>query len=1266
MNDAFLFIYTPSNFEMDHAPDSTFVYATRQPKTTNFTFQKLADPCPPFGMNRSPPFHFIQRLREFPPALSDVLFLSSTASGDVGLVICSHKPLSGDDAAVQAASKQLYITTSLAVDSRRAQLPVNDEMSDTSPIGFALDLSSSTMVKRPIPGEEIDETATPLPNLMVLNNEGVLSSWWFVYSDSVRQGLAYPGLVAAAGQQQGQLQAGFGSSTQSAFGASTQSLSGFGSAITNGFAKSSAPGFGGSGSSGTPAFGSNSVFGAATTLGSKPSLWGASTSASAGSAMTGGATFGQPAFGSGTPSAFGQPAFGSTTALGGNNASGAINRNLLFGAPTKPAFGSASALGTTTTPVFGSVSALGATNKPVFGSASTLGSASKPAFGSASSLGTGGGFGAVGGLGQTTSPWASSVNQTAANSSGSSGLSGFGGFANYASDVSPFGRLGASNASATGTFGSQISSNVTASQPAQISSFGAGNSLTHGTSSTFGTPSSLGGVKPLGFQIPSSSAENSLFGRRNTPVQDKDDDMMDVNMSSANATPPVSATPAGKSPALFGSTSGFTLNSSFKTNPTASSPLTKPDGDDFMGSGFGDALKSTDKSTVSTTTIKQEPIETSRFEELPATPPTIPKVGANSPKSFFPPVTPSVNESKSKTGDTPAIVPEPAPLPPSPKLSSPRAVTESAPLPPSPKFEEDDKDEFSPAGSPPVDLGAPGESLLSSAASVTSELVDDPPLPPDFLSASPALAEQSKSTATPPLPTSSAPGEVRPTGAGTTTRAPTWASPKPATSTEHSTSANSPSRAPSQQPENAIKPPTLFQPPTAEASSPRSPSPVRNRQALGRNPSFLSPVRGTGPLMSSTPIGTPSLKPGSRIAVPPTSPFAKKLTVLVNRAELEPDASYLSDDEDERIRAELAEPVEPTKRVEHFIAHQDYAGKVAGQGVPAQIEKVYRDINGMIDTLGINARSLGAFIKGHSEMFADGGREKEHLEKEDDWCLIEIEDLAIVQKDISAHLDAERPQDVKQKLAELQALQKELIAMRIRNSRVHKVLRARTHPEEASLNKPNRKLTEEQSAMLGDLRKQFSSLQKNLAKAEDATSLLAAKLAAHEAGPGSGRAVPTVEAVVNTISKMTRMTEQKRGDLDVIEHQMRRLRFRPGAATFDDLDIGLGALSLGGNDDGGSPFATPPSSRKSKTAGTYKLSYDSDTPSASPSPARERNFRWSLTGSARARARHEDVRANVSREDVEAFKARRDRRKKVLGLLREKIVQKDGAEQQDD
>jgi hypothetical protein len=36
---------------------------------------------------------------------------------------------------------------------------------------------------------------TPLPGVLLLNNDGILSSWWFVYADSIRQNIPYSGVA---------------------------------------------------------------------------------------------------------------------------------------------------------------------------------------------------------------------------------------------------------------------------------------------------------------------------------------------------------------------------------------------------------------------------------------------------------------------------------------------------------------------------------------------------------------------------------------------------------------------------------------------------------------------------------------------------------------------------------------------------------------------------------------------------------------------------------------------------------------------------------------------------------------------------------------------------------------------------------------------------------------------------------------------------------------------------------------------------------------
>ncbi|KAL2058852.1 hypothetical protein ABVK25_000144 [Lepraria finkii] len=198
-NNVFLVAHTPSSFEAGQALATTYHVVTHQAsKASAMMFQKLPEPCLPFEMSRLPHFQFMRRLKNFPPNISDAIVVASTASVDIGLVTRSKTPLSSD---VSAEVSNVFTTTIMADDSRRAQLPMSEDMGDTSPIGVGFDLSSKDKVLRPLPKEEYDASPGPLPALMILNNEGILASWWIVYAESIRQGTSFPGLVAVGGTQ---------------------------------------------------------------------------------------------------------------------------------------------------------------------------------------------------------------------------------------------------------------------------------------------------------------------------------------------------------------------------------------------------------------------------------------------------------------------------------------------------------------------------------------------------------------------------------------------------------------------------------------------------------------------------------------------------------------------------------------------------------------------------------------------------------------------------------------------------------------------------------------------------------------------------------------------------------------------------------------------------------------------------------------------------------------------------------------------------------
>ncbi len=352
-NELFLVAYTTTSANEDMIPATTFRLVTRQSKPqVSHLFQKLPEICTPFGMHRCPPYHFMQRLRNFQPSLSDLVVVASTASADVGMFTRADTALASDVEPEKIT--KTFTTTSMANDSRRAQLPMAADESETSPIGMALDLSSTEKVPRPLPSEEMVESVGPLPLLVILNNEGLLTAWWIVYAESIRQGTTYPGLVVA-GDSQNQAQATksaspFATSASqnitsppppNSFGAPPTQAAGFSNpAPTSNTFGNAAP---------------NNAFGAPSALGSKPSLWGSGGSTN--NPQGSGATFGQPAFGSpafGSPAQVGGSTFGAPAGLGsrpspwGAPSSAFQTAGSTFGQPADPGLGAASTFGSNT------------------------------------------------------------------------------------------------------------------------------------------------------------------------------------------------------------------------------------------------------------------------------------------------------------------------------------------------------------------------------------------------------------------------------------------------------------------------------------------------------------------------------------------------------------------------------------------------------------------------------------------------------------------------------------------------------------------------------------------------------------------------------------------------------------------------------------------------------------------------------------------------------------------------------------------------------
>lgn len=1063
----------------------------------------------------------MQRLKDFPPNLSDAVVVASTASTDIGLVTRSKTPLTVNFPAEKITN--VFTTTSMADDSRRAQMPFTEELTDTSPIGVALDLSSKDKVKRPLPKEDFDESPAPLPALMVLNNEGILATWWVVYAESIRQGTTYPGLAIAGGSEaQRQPQA---PRQLSPFAAPTsQPTSAFGQSS---FGQSSAPGSFGVITANKPAasvFGSSSTsapgmsgFGTPSGLGAKQSPWGTTAS--------------NNTMASSTAPAFGQPAFGSSTPLGNSS------QNVTFGM--------AGGIGNRTS-VWGGASS---------GTAAASGSA----------------FGQVGGLGMRTSPFGTASTgspfgstSAAANSSTPSS----GGFASFAAKSSGFMAAGTSSTpsvfgkSTTGdSFGSGMDTDTPFGQTpkkdeAPKSHFGSGGGFTLG--STFKSDGTAANDAPK----PTGNAASSMFGSgfgsalgetrpEASAPQTKDDEMNDeddntpaendrVTPVEEDTTTPI-ATPAP--PKLFPQSAPPAPSALFGTQAQSKTSPAEVQSSKPTSLTFG-------KPTPITTTADETP---PKLEDRPR--PSIetsPKIKAE-PQSDEDDISP-LNEEEAAPPEGFDLHVEATPS---------RPDTPETAVPPGSKTPEDPL----PPVSTSKDTYAPGDSSNSSKAS-TVEI----PLPPDFL----PHHQSHKSTphgdeAAPEeqrrLPSDGEDEELDDEGSGVdvakeigqmSPESSFGAVPDKSPVGDLFSKVRRQEDPPKGRPlfgEVIGKTSAPFLPPPGKAqTSPRSPSPVRSIiTSDSLRPDTSRSVSAPGPFKALTHHRNKI----NQVAVPPKP---QPSTAEIQRQERErliaertkrasEEGQDLSDREDEQVREELASEVAGTKQLDTFLAHQDYIGNINKPGIPGQIEKVYRDINSMIDTLGLNARSLKAFTKGHTEMFQQGGRSRKDLE-DPNWCLVEIAELNHIESELSHQLATGCLQDVQGRLSTCRDLQKSLSSLRHQRADLTRAIETLTSPTQTSsaLSAP---LTLEQSTQQHSLRKKFMHFQQILAQAEADTTMLRAKLASSE-GPHNSKGAPplrkpTVDAVTKTIMKMTSMVEQKSGDIDVLAMQMRGLRFGSAA-----------------------------------------------------------------------------------------------------------------------
>ena len=1154
-NDTFLIIYAPSDVSGGMEPSEYYI-VQREPKTTNFIFHKLPEVVPAFGMERLPACHFITRLRSFPPHIQDLLILASTTGSETGMISLTDAPL---DAQMPVTND--FTFTTISSDARRAILPFSDS-GDTSPVGMALDLSSDEKVPNPIPTEgDILETDGPVPNLLMLNNEGILLAWSLIYNDSIIQKTLFSGIADLktgsdnAMQSQPVSQPEPAKANPFSAASSTFGQSGFGSANT--FGKPAASTFG----SNPPAPGvdnsSQSAFGQASTIGGAKSAWTSSGFGSNSGAPAGGSAFGQPAFGA--PAALGStkaPAFGAPAALG--------SKPSPFGQPSNSA-----------TPAFGKPS-MGTQGASAFGSATDSSSpfaakASGPSgFASFSKSTTG--FGAPTGN-NSEAPSASPFGQAKtdnvfgkpADSAFGQKNEGFSGFGAKQSGFSSFGRTKVdapqSSFGTTGGFklDSTFKNDGTAKddlpKPAQTSGFG------------FAT----------GFEELLSEPQPVT-----SPTHDKEEDMSDgedavsepgevlekqpaTRQSQPLVTPPSTlgaqrATPAPSVSSLFGNTTD--QNDAPQTSNVSS------------GWSFGQVPSTTPKdrpSQPTSTTPKDPPAPTNPMFGTTAFGTTPAVVQKSQPKSIFgtiekPSRSPTPKIKQEPPSDDEAVdvssIPE-APLPPettsktryvsgdtsasSSSHSKGTDASDDAPLPP----------DFVPANksAAPSELeqqGLPSEgSDLSSEYEGSQDDDEEGESPSDDLTE--VQGEQSENIQTSPessFKSGDRSQETSPTG-GLFTKVSTTTNDKP------------------KRPlfgEVGITAPML--PPPIPQQSPRSPSPVRRMmptEALRADParSVSAPAHPRSVIAqrkAEYAQSQLSIQAGQTREDELERQRAQQAQNAQRKAEEEArQLQELEDGEDERLRQEINADPTPEDQLDDFVTYQPRPTEdTSKSGIPAQIERLYQDLNSMVDSLGINARSLSCYM-----LYQQSSERNESWPGvltsdtpgdalNDEWILSDIDRLREGQEVLTNSLHSVQVSDLTHKLQSCQdMLTTSLFSLRQKLTAIRKSLN--TAQSQSSTNGITSSLSAEQASIQHDLRKSSALVSSKISAVEEGLALLRSRLAdstpQEQQKQRNGQVLfrsgsqkkPTVEAVMNAVTRMTGMAEKKSFDVDVLESQMRKM-----------------------------------------------------------------------------------------------------------------------------
>ncbi|KAL7270558.1 hypothetical protein RUND412_006732 [Rhizina undulata] len=1214
--NVFITTHTPVPTGTDENLDSVFHILTRSGSA--YEYRKLPDPAPPYGMSRPPPYFYHVQIKQYGPNLKNMIIFANTCASEVGLVSRFSLALPGDP----EIPADTFTCTSIGEDARRAQLPLaKEDSTDTSPIGMVLDLSAKDNVKRPVGGEEIDESPGPLPILMVLNNEGLLCAWHVIYNDAIEKREKYPEMMIYDTQEQ------LPHTTPKAVIPEASPFS----TATQGAAFARGPGFGsGANSAATSSHGFappvKSVFG-------QPAF-GAPSSLGSGQSA-----FGQPAFGAPSPlgagqSAFGQPAFGAPSPLGAGQSA--------FG---QPAFGAPSRLGAGQSvfgqSAFGAPSPLGAikTNTPsADGKPSESPSSTGLAFG-AYAKGTG--FKLAQAPADGENIWGNtkkgSETATPASVFGKPTDKVFGGTAG-------FNLHSAFKDEASKTF------NKSAAEPATAGPFG--TRWTGGLQDAFGSMV----VADQGIRDADMDADSDEEDKQQSDADEQEDIV----------TPGAAAIRSG----------GLAAPVTSSMNKTATPTAFPPPFSVFSTSAATTPPSNPFKAVSRAPEASTQPVKSERVvSKSPATQPVPVPEPAPLPPSFSPQLKAKKESPEAKDEKEPPLPPDftvtksaelevqelpsspesdggfdEVPLPPDFTAVSKEINEEEkeTPLPPDEVEEEEGEEETEEEEEGSEEGNEEEEENEEDEEDEEDEDEDDE----DDNSPQPQKPGLFEYNLTPKQATSPS-GTSNIFGSGTSYQATlekgifsqtspfssiTGKTPPPAKSESASTSATKPPKVAgglfgqraaglasattvAGHKEKKINPlaggglfnkiiskPEVVRshsaPVTANASplfgaqvnkqvapvpsmlpSPSGPAATSSDQKktlslLGANnamsPALSSDAKSRGPTTTlfGPSVGTSAVS--SPFAATPKKEEEKRVEEAAEESEAESEVDMdreYEEEEDEKIREQLQRMVlKPFEELGEFKMAKEVE---VPDDFEAAFDSIYLSGNIMVNKLGQTVRTLAGYHLYHNQP-KEGVTHESPMDITDvrDWRLCELEKVGKMVDGLLKRVKMENAGN-----EELEKMHKEAskgyIKLTTNRAEIDRTVAVRTDPHAAAAARA-RLLTPEQLLQQRQLRQQYTQIEKKLKKAEEQITTLKARIAYRDKNKAKNAVKPpTAEAIRNTIMKLTGMVERKSADVDFLEEKLRRLKIKGSNSS---ASSNFGGSVLGRNISAaavGSPSRTP-------------------------------------------------------------------------------------------